>query len=122
MKFRSPTAEPIYVGLTTGHTCQIPPATDENPDGIEIEARFRRAAIAEGAIPAGVPVLEAETSHVPTRTSVIDAALNAMADGNEASDFKRDGTPDMNAVTRRCGFKVSREEVDSAWAKIKAAT
>ncbi len=120
MKFRSPTGEPMSIGLTSGHTCVIPPATDEAPEGIEIEPRFHRLAIAEGAIPAGVANLPVETSSAPTRSGVIDAALEKMVDGNEASDFKRDGTPDVTAVTRRCGFKVSREEVDAAWAKIKA--
>lgn len=122
MKFRSPTDRHLSLGLTTGHTCVVPPATEEDPDGIEIEPRFHRLAIAEGAIPAGTPNLAPEKSTTPTRSSVIDAALNLMVDGNETSDFKRDGTPDLTAVTRRCGFKVSREEVEAAWLKIKAGT
>lgn len=120
MKFKSPTDEPMQIGLTSGHTCVIPPATEEAPDGVEIEPRFHRLAIASGAIPAGVSAMPAEENLTPTRTSVITTALQAMLDGNDEADFKRDGTPDLNAVTHRVGFKVTREEVQAIWAKVKA--
>lgn len=121
MKFRSPTETALSIGLTSGHTCVIPPPTDDAPEGVEIDARFHRKAIAEGAIPSGIGAPVKEDTDVPSRSSVIEAALQAMLDGNEESDFKKDGTPDMNAVTHRCGFKVQRPEVEALWAKVKAA-
>jgi hypothetical protein len=119
MKFKSPTDQPIHVALTNGHTCVIPPANEANPDGVDIDPMFHREAIAKGAEPAGLPPAPKVDSNTPTRSGVITAALQAMLDGSEESDFKKDGTPDLNSVSRRCGFKVSREEVEAIWAGLK---
>lgn len=119
MKFKSPTDQSIHVALTSGHTCVIPPADEDNPDGVDIDPMFHREAIAKGAEPVGLPALTKAESKTPTRTSVITDALQKMLDGSEESDFKKDGTPDLNAVNRRCGFKVTREEVEPIWATLK---
>lgn len=119
MKFKAPTDEAIHVALTNGHTCVIPPEDEGNPDGVEIHAMFHREAIARGAIPAGVSLTPAVADNTPTRTAVITQALQQMLDGNEESDFKKDGTPDLNSLSRHVGFKVAREECDAIWAGLK---
>lgn len=121
MKFRSPTGEAIQVGLTTGHTCLIPIPTDAAPQGIEIEKRFQRAAIAAGALPEGVEAETEEEKAAPTRSEVIDQAIIKMLDSStESDDFKGDGTPNITNLQRRVGFKLSREEVQASWARVKA--
>lgn len=114
MKFKSPTDQPVQINLTNGHTCFIP-GNDVEPDGVEIHPMFHHEAIARGAEPFGVPGAKLNPGSGPNRTEVITAALQKMLDGNEESDFKKDGTPDLNAVSRSCGFKVAREEVDPIW-------
>lgn len=120
MKFKSPTSQSIQIALTSGHTCTIPPATEANPEGVEIDPMFHREAIARGAEPHGVPTAHAPQSAMPTKADVITAALQAMLDGDDETDFKKDGTPDVNSVSRRCGFKVAREDVEAAWTKLNA--
>lgn len=122
MKFKSPTETAIHIALTSGHTCVIPPATDEAPDGVDIDPMFHREAIARDAIPAGVPSAAKTASTTPNRAEVITAALQKMLDGNEESDFKKDGTPDLNQVSRHCGFKVQREEAESIFKKLTEST
>jgi hypothetical protein len=119
MKFRSPTDEPLHVGLTTGHTCVIPPPTPEDPSGVEIHKRFHREAIRAGALPEGVQAEEKEDAG-PTRSDILEKAIQSSLDGNEPDDFNRDGSPNLTALQRRVGFKLAREEVNAAWAKFKA--
>lgn len=117
MKFKAPD-QAIHVALTSGHTCLIPAECD-NPEGVEIDPMFHREAIARGAEPVGVPGAMPAPDAAPTRTQVITNALQVMLDGSDESDFKKDGTPDANAVSRRCGFKVNRDEVDAIWATLQ---
>lgn len=112
MKFKAPTDEPVQINLTSGHTCFIPGA-DKAPDGVEIHPMFHREAIARGAEPFGVPSMKLDPGSSPNRTEVITKTLQSMLDGNDEGDFKKDGTPDLNAVSRRCGFKAQREEVEA---------
>lgn len=120
MKFRSPTAQPISIGLTTGHMACIP-GNEEAPNGVELDKRFHRQAIALGALPEGVEAPEPEESTSPDRAAIIDKAIQGMLDGDEPDDFKQDGTPNLTALSRRAGFKVAREEAESAWARVKQA-
>lgn len=118
MKMFSPTEATIVVGLTSGHTCAIPPLSEENPIGVEVEPRFRREAIVKGASFEGDAQLPPKEK-VATRGELIRAALEKMLDGNDPAEFKRDGTPDLKSVIRRVGFMVKREECDAAWAALK---
>lgn len=118
MKFKSPTEHPVHIALLSGHTCLIP-GVDKEPGGVDILPMFHRQAIASGAVPVGVPGVQVEAGSAPNRGEVITKTLQSMLDGNEESDFKKDGTPDLNAVSRRCGFKVAREEVDAIWAGLQ---
>jgi hypothetical protein len=120
MKFKAPTEHPVHIALTSGHTCAIPGINDE-PAGVEIDPMFHREAIARGAEPSGVPVMTHKPGSGPTRTDVITKTLQAMLDGSDEGDFKKDGTPDLNAVSRRCGFKVQREEVDAIYKELTAS-
>lgn len=117
MKFRSPTDEPLHIGLTSGHTIIIP------PEGIEVPQIFRKEAISRGAEP---DTGEADDEMASTNTQfnrkeVITAAVNAMLDGGDEGDFTADGKPNLRKLTAKVGFTVAREEADAIWADITAA-
>lgn len=123
MKFRSPTEEPIRVASTTGHVLII------GPELREVPPQFVRAAVAEGAVPEGVPVeLMQATDKQPAASSksdVIRKALIAMSqaakDGSGAPDeFTANGLPSVPALSKRVGFKVSREDAYEAWEGLQA--
>lgn len=116
MRFKSPTETPIQIGLTSGHTCSI------GPDYVEVDKRFHRQAVAEGAIPEGL-----EQSTAPSNTAqaskseLIEAAIRAMIDNPKEGDFTADGKPAVPKLSERIGFTLSRDERDTAWAAVSAA-
>ena len=113
MNFRSPTDDSVSVALTTGHMAVV------TPEGVDLDPVFHREAIALGCIPEGTSntasVLEAKAFD---RALVIGEALQAAMQAGKPDDFKADGTPDLNALAKRVGFKVSREEADTVWAEV----
>lgn len=114
MKFRSPTDQPLYVALTTGHTCVI------SPDGDEIDQMFHREAISRGAVPASVTDEKTPEGSGFDRKQVITDAMNAMLDSGAEDEFTNDGKPDLRKLSGRTGFKVARDEADAIWAEVSA--
>jgi hypothetical protein len=113
MRFFPPTDAPVSIGLTTGHMAFV------TSEGTELDKMFHREAIALGCTPAGIEKPQpADTKQDFDRRQVIVDAMNAMLNGNDESDFKKDGTPDLRAVSRRAGFQVSREEVEAIWSEL----
>lgn len=112
MKFRSPTDEPFHIALTSGHTFVV------GTELTEVPPLFRREAIARGCLPEGdeAPVLKGENFN---RAEVIASKLQAMLDGETEGDFKPDGSPNLVALMKRTGFRVSREEVEPIWEELK---
>jgi hypothetical protein len=115
MKFSSPTDEPIYLALTTGHTCVI------GAEPVEVAPRFHREAVAAGAIPAGT---EKSVAVLPkpeaNNTALITDALRAMAGEGKPDDFTGAGLPKVEAVSKRVGFTVTREQVATVWSTLTA--
>ena len=107
MKLYAPTQTPVSIGLTSGHMHVV------TFDGTETPAMFRREAIANGCLTSPeerdtvAPVAEF------VRADVIKAQIEAMMDGDNEGDFKADGTPNLNALSKRCGFTVTRDEADA---------
>lgn len=110
MKMKSPTETPIYIGLTSGHTCTI------GPDYAEVDARFQRQAVVEGAIPEGLEHLQVPPETVETnKATLILAALRTLVATPQAGDFAHDGKPVLLRLSERVGFTISRQQRDSAW-------
>lgn len=118
MKFYSPFDEPIRVASTTGHVILI----DKEPR--EIPPQFVRQAVAEGAVPEGVPVELMQATDKQPAAADHDVAIRralrdmkaAAADGSGAPDeFTANGLPSVPALSKRVGFKVSREQAYAAW-------
>lgn len=116
MKFRSPTDEPLHIGLTSGHTIVIP------PEGIELPQIFRKEAIAQGAEPDTGETDEQQSQAAPqfNRKEAIAKAINEMLDGAAEDDFTKDGKPDLRKLNARVGFQVARDEADAIWGEITA--
>jgi len=111
MRFKSPTENPIFVALTSGHTAQIGPEYGDLPE------IFHREAIANGAVPEPAPgqaKIEADKPPFDRKVAIAEA-MNAMLDGSMDGDFTADGKPDLGRLSARVGFTVSRDERDAIW-------
>lgn len=114
MKFRSVTGEDVHIALTTGHSAVV------TAEGVELDKRFHKDAIALGCLPEGV---EPDAAEAPTgfnRAEHIAEAMRTMLDGAEESDFTKDGKPDLRRLNAKAGFQVSRSEADAIWERVSA--
>lgn len=113
MRFKSPTDKPIYLALTSGHTCTLGPAYTE------IDERFHRLAVVEGAIPEGTEHVQVPTARVePNRRELLLATVRQMVVEAQPADFTTDGKVNANALSARVGFTVSSSERDAAWDQV----
>ncbi|MEK7425736.1 MAG: hypothetical protein AAB131_18075 [Actinomycetota bacterium] len=110
MKFRSPTEQPIYMALTSGHTFVV------GPESIEVPKLFHRQAVMEGCLPEGMDSLPKEDdTALATKQSLIEEAMRKMVAEANTDDFTNDGKPDTRKLSARVGFTVLKEERDAAW-------
>lgn len=121
LKMKSPGPEPVRVALTSGHVILI------GPEGREVEARFVREALVAGALPEGVDPALLQHSEAPTQAPIsaldrdeqIRTVLRQMLvnrDNTPGSDeFTAAGLPSVPAVTKRLGWRASREDVYRLW-------
>ena len=115
LKFRSPTDEPLHIGLTSGHTALI------TPEGVDLDPMFHREAIARGALAGDTPAALGASAPQFNRKQVITDAINAMMDGDDEEDFNADGKPALRRLSARAGFQVEREEADAIFEEITQA-
>lgn len=115
MKFRSVTGKDVQIGLTSGHTAIV------TPQGVELEQRFHREAIARGCLPGDMPEPTQEAPSQFNRKQVITDAINAMLAGSEPDDFTKHGKPDLRKLNAKVGFNVERSEADALWDEISKA-
>lgn len=114
MKFRSTTGQPVHLALTSGHTAVV------TTEGVELDAVFHRAAIANGCLPEGVSSDVPQPGTEPTRKDIIVGAMNAMLDGKDEKDFNADGRINLARLNARLGFSIAREEADAVFEEITA--
>lgn len=115
MKFRSGTDQPVYLGLTNGHTAVV------TPEPVELDKQFHKEAIAQGCLPEGVDNEVDEQKPAFDRKQVIVDALNAMLAGSDPEDFTKAGKPSLDKLNARVGFTVARTEADAIWDEISKA-
>ena len=109
MKFRSSSDQPTYLGLTSGHTAVV------TPEGVELDKKFHKEAIAQGCLPEGIEDEPQEQAPAFDRKQVITDALNAMLAGSDPDDFTSAGKPSLTKLNARVGFTVARVEADAIW-------
>ncbi len=119
MKFYPPNGEKsLTVGLTSGHMAVIP------AEGIELEGRFHKEAISRGALTESMrndvlaqdPAADEVGSF--NRKDAIAKAMNIMLAVADKDEFTNDGKPDTRALSKRCGFTVTRDERDEVWEEV----
>lgn len=121
IKFRAPEGQTIRVSLLEGgHTAII---TDE---WRELDARFHRAALAQGAISSDTtvsapppPPHEGETNE-PTPEDLVRRALIQMLERGEPNDFTGAGMPDLRIVRGLAGINADRDLIYNVWSALKA--
>jgi len=112
MKLYAPTEEAVQIGLTSGHMLVIERA------GTEVPPMFRREAIARGCLTDPNEVVDPEQEPAFDRSKVIATAIRAMLEGSAEGDFNGDGRPNLNALQKRVGFSVQREEADRIFEEV----
>lgn len=110
MRFKSPTDKILSLGLTSGHTCTI------GPEYTEIDPRFHRLAVVNGAIPEGTEHVKVASPTVEqSRRDLLLSTVREMIAEAKPDDFTNDGKVNANALSTRVGFTVSSSERDAAW-------
>lgn len=122
MRFRSPTDEPIRIALLSGHTAIV------GPDWRELEPIFHRDAVANGcerehagAVPRTVAVQPsvAAAAKVESPEESYRRALTTMIQRDVEKDFTADSLPNINAVSKLCGFAARKEDVLRVFRQMK---
>jgi len=57
--------------------------------------------------------LTAEQKH-----EAIKAAIVAMLDGKDEGSFTTAGLPNMKVLAKLCGFQLTKDEMEAAWAEV----
>ena len=115
MRFRSVTGGDVALALTSGHTAVV------TPQGVEIDPRFHKEAIAQGCLPEGIDETHEDTKPGFNRKQVIVDALNAMLAGSDPEDFTKQGKPALGKLIAKVGFTVDRSEADAIWDELAKA-
>ena len=135
MKFRSRSdSEVARLASTTGHIILVGQEFVEVPQHMESEAYANgcvseelynsiKADMAKGALatgeggdakPAGGIKLPSDTGQ-SDRPAVIRQAIQGMLDGGEDGAFTAAGLPNLKVLSGKCGFQVSKDELESVW-------
>lgn len=100
----------------TGHTVSIPAdVAVDIPDACAKEAFAQGCVAVDSGAPASALVPETDAEKVAKRAASIQKAIEELIAMNDKSNFKPDGTPKHQAVTKLVGI-VSNDEIEQVWA------
>lgn len=128
MKFRSRSDEQVIrLASTSGHIVLVGKDFVEVPEHMEsqayaegcvsealyksIRADMEKDAAAQIALAGGA--LTDEQKH-----EAIKAAIVAMLDGKDEGSFTTAGLPNMKVLAKQCGFQLTKDEMEAAWAEV----
>ena len=149
MRFRSRSnSEVARLASTSGHIILVGQEFVEVPQHMEAEAYANgcvseeiynsiKADMAKGAEQAAMEMLAGATGggaqqvsgiKLPSgdivredRPAVVRQAIQAMLDGGEEGAFTAAGLPNLKVLSGKCGFQVSKDEMEVAWGEISTA-
>ena len=149
MRFRSRSnSEVARLASTSGHIILVGQEFVEVPQHMEADAYANgcvseeiynsiKADMAKGAEQAAMEMLAGATGggaqqvsgiKLPSgdivredRPAVVRQAIQAMLDGGEEGAFTAAGLPNLKVLSGKCGFQVSKDEMEAAWGEISAA-
>ncbi len=111
-KFCNPSGGKVRIALLSGHITII------DGDWAPLHKRFWPEAFAKGCISEemyeNISKMDSPNER-PNVLKVIDA-IKGMVEGGDAENFTSDGVPNANILSTVCGFDVSQEMRDNAWA------
>ena len=122
MRFRSPTDEPKRVALKSGHTAIIGPEWRELPE------LFHYQAMQEGClrddnlvvpVQAEVKAGEGASNQTVDYNTAYRQALITMITREEPADFTAASLPNINVVSKLCGFSAKKEDVLEVFRQLK---
>jgi len=115
MKLKSPTDQPMQVGLLSGHCISVP------PEGRDVPQMFIAEALKCGCLPEGVSAEEAKGKapdpQGADRTGLISAAVKKMLE--DGCSLTGAGLPHIKEVSKAAGFTVSAVELTEVWRKLE---
>ena len=133
MKFRSRSdSQVIRLASTSGHICLVGREFVEIPEHMEAEAYANgcvseelynaiKADLAGGLLSGGGGArLPGSAEPQTTRVSTIKQQIEAMLDSGEDGAFTAAGLPNLKVLSGKCGFQVSKDEMELAWGEIAA--
>ena len=142
MKFRSRSNdEVVRLASTSGHICLIGQEFVEVPEHMiseayasgcvsediynSIKADLAKDALkgdANGAAKVTLPGGSNPPNTPPAvdKPAVIRSQVDAMLAGNEEGAFTAAGLPNLKALSSKCGFQVTKEDLEPVWAAIVA--
>lgn len=102
--------ESFVLRLESGHTALIKRNDDK---GTEVNPRFQQKAALEGCIISNMTEVKKEDKKSTDQvlTSIVDAIAKLSAE-----EYNSAGYPNLDAVTKHAGFKVSSSQLTKAWA------
>lgn len=113
MKFKSPTDEPVYIALLSGHAAVI------GPEWRELPIILHRKALEEGCITDNMDEetiaakVESARPH-ESNHDILVGIIKGMAANPQDGDFTANDLPNLKRLAKLAGWNVSREEMMQA--------
>lgn len=119
MEFRSHLGEPVRLALDSGHITIVGAEWRELPE------IFHRAATLAGCqrrdqAPPPDEIKRPAGSEVVDHDTAYRAAIKTMLERNEDGDFTAASLPNINVVSKLCGFTARKEDVLETFRAMKA--
>lgn len=123
LMFRSPTDVPVRVALLSGQVALVGPEWRELPENMHADA-VAQGCLRDNMLVSPPVVRPAAAAGAGGRIADADGAyrvaLTTMIERDEEGDFTKDALPNINAVSKLCGFSARKEDVLRVFREMKA--
>ena len=113
MKFKSPSDEPIYVCLTSGHAAWIGAEWRELPLMLHREAMMN-GCITDNMAPETISEMVEAAKPGESHHDKLVAVIKAMMDKPEQGDFTQNDLPNMKRIKALVDFDFTKDEMMQA--------
>lgn len=113
MKFKSPTEQPVYIAMLSGHSAVI------GSEWRDLPLFMHREALAAGCITdnmdaATISAKINDAAQQESNHDILMREIKAMMDDPKEGDFTAAELPHLKALSRRVGWTVNKEEMMQA--------
>lgn len=120
MKFKSPTDTPVYVPSTTSVCAWVGPTYRELPAVLHREALIRGCITDNMTAESIAEQSASEPGRIDGLGERIAEQLREIMVRGDVGDFTKAGLPDLEKLSKRCGFTVTRTDMLAQWKALKA--